>query len=123
MLQDTSNFLFSAMMLEIQDPNIVNEDNKAALGTVINTFPYQLLKKRCEGAGFKISPIVCVFLSLSFPRPSSLVLFCHAMYHDILKRGAFDSLYTLSDLSLLFPLGFPDAETQEKAWVLKKSVV
>lgn len=81
-------------------------------------FPFEVFVKRCAYVGVSVSPCVSAFLSMFWPNPGSLVMFCHAIWHYAHKHKI--AKFTFDDLANLFPFGFPYEDSLSMAWDAQK---
>lgn len=111
MSEDESKTFLTCTAIEHQGGGEVPEE-------VVDSFIFNVLRKRCEFYGIEVSPWVIAFLSTCIDRPGIATLYAAALaaIHHENGRVDFNKLAGMN----AFGMGFPNEEGLHKVWEEQK---
>lgn len=92
----------------------VKEQEQLNIPEIQSQFLYQIIDKRAEHIGLKLSDPAKIFLMFETKSPGTAVMYLYALRSKFTEANT----KTLSDL---FPMGFPQDDTLEQMWEKQKN--
>ena len=98
--------------------SMAESQNLPAIAEVAKTFQYQIIDKRAESIGLKMTDALKMLLSAIVGSPGEAVMYVYALlywqqYNELEQVD-------IEALSIAFPFGFPTESELERAWDVQK---
>lgn len=98
--------------------SMAESQNLPAIPEVAKTFQYQVIEKRSEAVGLKMTDALKMLLSAIVASPGEAVMYVYALLYiqQVEKLSKVD----IDAFSIAFPMGFPPESELHKAWDAQK---